>query len=88
MRPGLLKDLGEAVLPEVQGQLDLAMFWDVGLDAVDQPALPQITLALRRTISEPEPLVQRLAELLTESVQQNLRGRARVGKGLRLLTDA
>ena len=40
MRPGLLKDLGEAVLPEALGHLDLAMFWDVGLDAVDQPALP------------------------------------------------
>ncbi|MDR7377714.1 DNA-binding transcriptional LysR family regulator [Rhodoferax ferrireducens] len=39
------------------------------------PALPQITLALRRASSEPEPPVQRLAELLTESVQQNVRVR-------------
>ena len=33
------EDLGEAVLPDALGQLDLAMFWDVGLDAVDEPAL-------------------------------------------------
>jgi DNA-binding transcriptional LysR family regulator len=37
------------------------------------PALPQITLALRRASSESEPPVQRLAVLLTESVQQNVR---------------
>ena len=49
------------------------------------PALPQITLALRRASSEPEPPVQRLAELLTESVQQNVRGRVPVGRDLRVL---
>ena len=49
------------------------------------PALPQITLALRRASSEPEPPVQRLAELLTESVQQNVRGRVPVERDLRVL---
>ena len=43
------------------------------------PALPQITLALRRASSEPELPVQRLAELLTESVQQAVRGGCRRG---------
>lgn len=52
------------------------------------PALPQITLALRRASSEPEPPVQRLAELLTESVQENVRGRVAVGQGLRVLANA
>lgn len=52
------------------------------------PALPQITLALRRASSEPEPPVQRLAELLTESVQQNVRGRVPVGRDLRVLAKA
>ncbi|WP_394790696.1 LysR substrate-binding domain-containing protein [Rhodoferax sp.] len=49
------------------------------------PALPQITLALRRASSEPEPPVQRLAELLTESVQQGVRGRVPAGRDLRVL---
>jgi hypothetical protein len=35
-------------------------------------AQPQITLALRRASSDSDPSVQRLAELLTESVQQNV----------------
>lgn len=48
------------------------------------PALPQITLALRRGSSEPEPPVQRLAELLTESV----RGNVPVRRDLRLLAKA
>lgn len=52
------------------------------------PALPQITLAVRLASSQPEPRVQRLAELLTESVQQNVRGRGPVGRYLRVLAKA
>ncbi|MEO8732203.1 MAG: LysR substrate-binding domain-containing protein [Rhodoferax sp.] len=52
------------------------------------PALPQITLALRSASSEPEPPVQRLAELLTESVQENVRDRLPAGRDLRLLAKA